>query len=207
MAIFFDRRGKAKFCVYRKIDKTNNEEESYHSVLKIIFKNKKPSGWHFINEIIDLQRSLNLDLRTERETIGTSKAERKKSTILNEKELLRNWDLLDQKKISYTPLMFVTKMAYNDPPDDENVASKSEKGCESCDDEEDAETGYGFNVESSTVPTEENDAKSQDREQGKQLARFGMGQNQGSDYDFESENEGMKSSLAISVLTRYSIAD
>ncbi|KAJ8684838.1 hypothetical protein QAD02_020631 [Eretmocerus hayati] len=82
------------------------------------------------------------------------------------------------------------KLNTYDPPDDENVANKSEKGCESCDDEEDAETGYGFNVESSTVPTEENDAKSQDREQGKQLARFGMGQNQGSDYDFESENEG-----------------
>ncbi|KAJ8685144.1 hypothetical protein QAD02_020937 [Eretmocerus hayati] len=206
---WMNERGTARFYVYRKIDKTNNEEESYHSVFKIIFKNKKPSGWQFIDEIIDLQKSLNLDLRTEEETIGTSKAERKKSTILNEKELIRNWDLLDQKKISYTPMMFVTEMAYSlsdkylqlqgihgtiyDPPDSGATIDESGNGNESSQDEDDPETGYGFNAVTSAVLTEGVDDEIIDNEQDEQPSCSGLGQKGANLYGFDSEDEDSNS--------------
>ncbi|KAJ8670926.1 hypothetical protein QAD02_002185 [Eretmocerus hayati] len=108
---WINSRVAKRFCVYRKLSRTNNEEESYHHILKIIFKNRKPRGWQFLDEIIEYQMSLNWDLRTDKETMGTSKSQKKKSTILKEKELENCWTLLEKDRRAFTPLKLVTKAA------------------------------------------------------------------------------------------------
>ncbi|KAJ8665906.1 hypothetical protein QAD02_007568 [Eretmocerus hayati] len=42
------RRGVERFCVYEKLDKTNNEQESMHKVLNYLFRHRQPHPWQFV---------------------------------------------------------------------------------------------------------------------------------------------------------------
>ncbi|KAJ8670921.1 hypothetical protein QAD02_002180 [Eretmocerus hayati] len=156
---WLESRGTKRFCVYRKMNRTNNEEESYHHVLKIIFNNRKPRGWQFLDEIMEFQSSLNRDLRTDKETMGTSKSEKKKSTMLKEQGLMDCWNSLEQDPRGFTPLMFVTKAAnafenkyiqlkeihddiYDEGPEEEGIELHDLLNTDS-----DEETGYHYQAD------------------------------------------------------------
>ncbi|KAJ8678099.1 hypothetical protein QAD02_013886 [Eretmocerus hayati] len=44
------RRGVERFSVFKKLDKTNNEQESMHKVYNFLFKHRQPLPWQFIDE-------------------------------------------------------------------------------------------------------------------------------------------------------------
>ncbi|KAJ8672227.1 hypothetical protein QAD02_003486 [Eretmocerus hayati] len=48
------RRGVERFCVYGKLDRTNNEQESMHRVLNFLFKHRRPHPWQFIEFHLDV---------------------------------------------------------------------------------------------------------------------------------------------------------
>ncbi|KAJ8669221.1 hypothetical protein QAD02_000480 [Eretmocerus hayati] len=113
---WFKRRGVKRFCVFKKLDKTNNEQESMHKILNFLFKHRQPYPWQFIDVFIEILQIDNFNLRVERETMGTTKRRRKKQVIFNEADLLRCWYLLEHKPKSFTPMMMVTKVAYSLKP-------------------------------------------------------------------------------------------
>ncbi|KAJ8685970.1 hypothetical protein QAD02_021763 [Eretmocerus hayati] len=42
------RRGVERFCVFKKLDKTNNEQESMHKILNFLSKHRQPYPRQFI---------------------------------------------------------------------------------------------------------------------------------------------------------------
>ncbi|KAJ8677098.1 hypothetical protein QAD02_012885 [Eretmocerus hayati] len=110
---WFKRRGVERFSVFKKLDKTNNEQESMHKVLNFLFKHRQPYPWQFVDVFIEILKIDNFNLRVEKETMGTTKRRRRKHIIFNEADLLRCWYALEHKPNSFTPMMLVTKAAYS----------------------------------------------------------------------------------------------